>query len=94
MVGASAKETKQTNIVIRKGRWLNILFFRMCIKNKIDLPYLSLQIMVPVLSDGALIAPAVFFALIRNSYFPPLDKVSNSKGTIWDINMVGFLSRI
>ena len=26
MVGASAKETK-TNIVIRKGRWLNILFF-------------------------------------------------------------------
>ena len=28
MVGASAKEKKRkTNIVIRKGRWLNLLFF-------------------------------------------------------------------
>ena len=63
----------------------------MCIKNKIDLPYSSLQIMVPVLSDGALIAPAVFFALTRNSYFPPSTRSVTVKAQSGTLTWLAFV---
>lgn len=48
-----------------------IIQVKFCLFNAIYIPYSSLHIMVPVDSDGGLIAPAVFFALILNSYLQP-----------------------
>ena len=47
--------------------------------------------MVPVLSDGALIAPAVFFALIRNSYFPPSTRSVTVKAQSGTLTWLAFV---
>ena len=47
--------------------------------------------MVPVLSDGALIAPAVFFALILNSYFPPSTRSVTVKAQSGTLTWLAFI---
>lgn len=60
-------------------------------KCKLHLPYSSLQMMVPVLSDGALMAPAVFLALILNSYFPPSTRSVTVKAQSGTLTWLAFI---
>lgn len=77
MLGASVKtKTKKPdcykNTGVRNKRDLILIIqVKFYLFNAIYIPYSSLHIMVPVDSDGGLIAPAVFFALILNSYLQP-----------------------
>lgn len=77
MLGASVKKNKPENTdcynknTDKKGDLIIIIQVKFYIFNVIYIPYSSLHIMVPVDSDGGLIAPAVFFALILNSYLEP-----------------------
>lgn len=86
MVGASAKEKNHQKM---KGGL--IFCFLICEKCKLYTPYSSLQIMVPVLSDGALIAPAVFLALILNSYFPPSTRSVTVKAQSGTLTWLAFI---